>query len=120
MAKNERVLLIDDLRDFRDGRETLIARTSAQALAILAERPELDELWLDHDLGQLEDGRVDDVMKVVDFLNGEAAFGEAYPVQVIYVHTSNPVGAQQMMAGLQRYGYRARRVNAPDVFIVQE
>lgn len=120
MAKHERVLLIDDLRDFRDGRETLIARTSAQALAILADRPELDELWLDHDLGELADGRVDSIMSVVDFLNGEAAFGAPYPVQVVYVHTSNPVGAQQMMAGLQRYGYTARRVNAPDVFIVHD
>lgn len=113
--------LIDDLRDFRDGRDAAIARTSAQAFQMLENIPAIQHLWLDHDLGELADGRVDDVMKVVDWLC-EYAFtrDELYPVEVIHVHTSNPVGARTMMQSLARYGYRVVRENAPDYFAVQD
>lgn len=113
--------LIDDLRDFRDQREATIARTSEQAFDTLNSGTQVEHLWLDHDLGMLADGKVDDVMRVVDWLC-EYAFtrDETYPVEVIHVHTSNPVGARQMVQSLTRYGYRVVRENAPEHFIVND
>lgn len=112
-----KILLIDDLRNFLDGRETIIARTSVEALSILEKDNVWDEIWLDHDLGK-NDGVLDNIMPVVDFL-AEAAFnGVPVNVSKVYVHTSNPVGAKQMIASLSRYGYVCVKVNATDFFVV--
>lgn len=112
-----KILLIDDLRNFKDKRAAVIARNSSQAISILSQDNDWDEIWLDHDLGEV-DGVLDSVMSVVDFLS-EAAFNDT-PVNVskIFIHTSNPVGAKQMFASLTRYGYNCVKVNAPDFFIV--
>jgi hypothetical protein len=98
------VLVIDDLRLFDrqkmglgpDDRLTY-ARTSAQGLALLAAEP-WDELWLDYDLG--ED---DDANQILNYL--EQRFYEERPVtlDVIFVHSANPVGAQRLVLALARY-----------------
>lgn len=112
-----KILLIDDLRNFRDNRNCVIARTSAEALEVLNTGQSFDEIWFDHDLGEL-DGQVDSTMVVVDFLS-ELAFNDTpYPVGTVYVHTSNPVGRKQIVDSLTRYGYSVYKVNAPDHFIV--
>src|SRR5262249_4138147 len=65
-----RVVLIDDLRSFVDGRDAQVARTSAAGVEILRSYRDLylDELWLDHDLGQ-----DDTIWPVVEVLE-QAAF----------------------------------------------
>ena len=115
----KRILLIDDLRDFRDNRSCVVARTSQAALDILERGDSFDEIWLDHDLGKLPDGTLDTIMRVVDFFAERGFFENHYPVETIYVHTSNPVGSQQMIASLQNYGYEVRRVKAPEFFITE-
>ena len=114
-----KVLLVDDLRNFRDGRKSVIARNSVEALAILNSDNVWDEIWLDHDLGIVDSIGIDTIMSVVDFMC-EQAYNET-PVEVatVYVHTSNPVGAKQIMSSLQNYGYNVIRVNAPEFFIVE-
>jgi hypothetical protein len=115
-----RVLLIDDLRDFRQlpaGVELTVARTSAEALEVLGAATHWDEIWLDHDLGENEAG-VDSIMRVVDFLCEQAFNDQPVDVDRVRVHTSNPVGGQQMMLALQRYGYSVQRVNASDYLTV--
>lgn len=116
-----KILLIDDLRDFRDVTEDMkvtVARTSAEALAILASDTIWDEIWFDHDLGKVDD-KVDSTLPILDLLC-EAAFNDTpVDVGICYVHTSNPVGRNNILSGLDRYGYQAVRVNAPDYFIVQ-
>ena len=115
-------LLIDDLRNFKDGRITLIARTSKDALTILqhgVEVQEYTEIWLDHDLGLNPDGTPDTIMPVVDFLCEQAFNDMPVKVDTVYVHTSNPVGAKQMMLSLERYGYNAVKVDASEHFIVE-
>ena len=115
-----RILLIDDLRNFRivPKGELVIARTSAEALAILEQQNDWDEIWFDHDLGE-PDGKLDTTMRVVDFLSERAFNDNPVNVGVVYVHTSNTVGRQQILASMKRYGYRAIPVDAQPVFIVE-
>ncbi|WP_432972138.1 cyclic-phosphate processing receiver domain-containing protein [Dactylosporangium sp. CA-233914] len=46
-------LLVDDLRDFLDSAPAHVARTSAAGIEVLRRHrhERIDELWLDHDLG---------------------------------------------------------------------
>lgn len=73
-----------------------MARTSAAGV----ELPEcyrdqrLDELWLDHDLG--ED---DTVWPVVEVLERTAFHGRPLDVGVMNIHSANPVGATKMALG---------------------
>jgi hypothetical protein len=115
------ILLIDDLRDFRTvlpGQYVTIARTSAAALTILEDKDTWDEIWLDHDLGELADGTVDDIMVIVDYLSERAFNDNPVNTPIIYVHSSNPVGVRQMVASLTRYGYNVRQQSPETVFIV--
>jgi hypothetical protein len=112
------ILLIDDLRDFLvpdTDAEITIARTSQQALDILAQRNDWDELWLDHDLGG-----DDTIMVVVDYLSEKAFLDEPVNVDMVFIHTSNPVGRKQMKLTLDRYGYNTRLVDAEQFFTVEE
>src|SRR6478736_653193 len=45
-------VLVDDVRDFKDGRAAVVLRTSADAVAYVQalDGRRVDELWLDHDL----------------------------------------------------------------------
>jgi hypothetical protein len=112
------ILLIDDLRDFlvpdADAQIT-IARTSQQALDILARQNDWDELWFDHDLGG-----DDTIMVIVDYLSEKAFLDEPVNVGMVYIHTSNPVGRKQMKLTLDRYGYNTRLVDAEQFFTVEE
>ncbi len=113
------ILLIDDLRDFKQvdsAHKVTVARTSRAALEILNTNESYDEIWLDHDLGLLEDGTVDSVMPVVDFLSERAFLYGNYPVGKIYVHSANPVGARAMVRSLDNYGYNVYKVD-PSVYL---
>ena len=118
-----RVLLVDDLRTFTVPRAVTTARTSKDAVAILEQArtagEAFDEVWLDHDLGDAT-GTNDTVMPVIDWLCEQAINGEQAPVGTLYVHTSNPVGANTMVRALTRHGYTARRVNATEHLGVDE
>ena len=67
-----RIVLIDDLRSFVDGRRAEVARTSAAGILLLARCRDqrLGELWQDHDLGG-----DDTIWPVVEVLE-RAAFEE--------------------------------------------
>lgn len=116
-------LLIDDLRSFRDEctpKEGLvIARNSADALAYLETHPDehYSAIWFDHDLGEV-DGKDDSTMPALDYLAFRAFTGDPVNVDTVYVHTSNPVGRKQILASLERYGYRGIKVQAEHYFIV--
>lgn len=115
----KKTILIDDLRWFIDRRPATVLKNSRDGLEYLKTHhgEHFDELWLDHDLGIL-DGEKDTIMKIVDYLS-EAGFNDNhFNVDVIFVHTSNRVGADQMVAGLNRYGYNVRRVQAERFFLV--
>ena len=115
-------LLIDDLRNFRVRPEggVSIARTSQQALDFLKADPSqhYDTIWFDHDLGLTKFGVVDTTMVVVDYMCEQAFNGEPIDVDMVYVHSSNPVGVKQIMLSLERFGYPVKSVLAPTVFVV--
>lgn len=96
-----RRLVIDDLRTHVEGGTHV--RTSQEAFEPL--HHVWDEVWLDHDLGP-----DDDIMRVVDYMCEWAYFDHPVRVSVVYVHTQNPVGAENVMRALTRYGYNAKRV----------
>jgi hypothetical protein len=98
-----RVILIDDLRSFVDGRDAEIARTSAAGVELIerCRDQRLDELWLDHDLG--ED---DTIWPVVEVLERAAFDGQPFDVGLINIHSANPAGAAKMAQVLRRWGYR--------------
>jgi hypothetical protein len=99
------IVLVDDLRSFRDDRPARVFRTSAQALAFLRGFDgRIEELWLDHDLGG-----VDTVRPVALHLEEQAFGGAPLDVGVVYVHSANPPAAESVLRGLRRYGYRAER-----------
>jgi hypothetical protein len=115
-----KTIVIDDLRFFRDRtRPATMLKNSKLALAYLEEHKDehFDELWLDHDLGEVN-GHIDTIMVVVDYLAERAFNGNPFNVDLILVHTSNPVGAKQILATLGNYGYTVKREIPEKYFIV--
>jgi hypothetical protein len=91
-------ILIDDVRRFVDGRECVVWRSSAAAVAGLVQLDSpVDELWLDYDLG-----RHDDLRPVLEHLAQRRP-----PLAVLAVHiiTNNPVGAHEIRQLCDRLGY---------------
>lgn len=108
-----RVVLVDDLRSFIDGRRAEVARTSAAGVELLHRYRglRLAELWLDHDLG--ED---DTIWPVVEVLERAAFEDRRFDIGVINVHSANPAGAAKITQVLRRWGYQVRVVSGcPDV-----
>jgi hypothetical protein len=103
-----RIVLIDDLRSFVDGRDADVARTSTAGLGLLERHRDerLDELWLDHDLGE-----ADTIWPVVEVLERAAFDGHPFDIGIVYVHSANPVGAAKMAQALERWEYRVRVVS---------
>lgn len=100
-----RVVLIDDLRSFVDGRDAEVARTSAAGVALLhrCRGRRLDELWLDHDLGA-----DDTIWPVVEVLERAAFEERPFDIGAIHIHSANPAGAAKMAQALRTWGYRVR------------
>lgn len=101
------------LRSFVDGRSADVARTSTAGVELLerCHDQRLDELWLDHDLG--ED---DTIWPVAEVLERAAFDGRPFDVGVINIHSANPAGVAKMAQALRRWGYRVNIAsNSPDV-----
>lgn len=107
------VLLVDDVRRFRDGRECVLARTPDEAIAALAVHPVLAELWLDFDLGHYRNGRSRSVLPFVEEIVRAAAAGSPYAIDRIFIHSSNPAGALAIRRALAGVGYAVERHYAP-------
>jgi hypothetical protein len=101
------ILGVDDLRPLP--RATRIARTSHDGVHLLEQHrdKEIDELWLDHDLGG-----EDTIMPVVALLEQAAFDGEPFRISMIYVHSANPIGAETVVRALRRWNYPVRRATA--------
>jgi hypothetical protein len=102
-ASETRVILVDDLRSFVDGRSAEVARTSAGGVQLLDRYRDrrLDELWLDHDLGG-----DDTIWPVVEVLERAAFEDRRFDIGVICVHSANPAGATKITQVLRHWGYR--------------
>lgn len=121
-----KVLLIDDLRNFKpeymegfSSGELFTARNSVEGLQVLENNTgHYIAIFLDHDLGFVEGIGVDSIMPVVDYMCKKSHEGEPVKVETVYVHTSNPVGAKNIISALEHYGYVCAKVNASDYFTI--
>jgi hypothetical protein len=108
-----RIILVDDLRSFVDGRAAEVVRTSAAAVELLGRCRDgrVDQLWLDHDLGG-----DDTVWPVVEVLERAAFDGRPFDIGAVHVHSANPAGAAKVAQVLRRWGYRVRLApGSPDL-----
>jgi hypothetical protein len=113
-----RIVLVDDLRSFVDGRVAQVARSSAAGVEALERHrgQRVDELWLDHDLGG-----DDTIWPVVEVLERAAFEDRPFDIGVVYVHSANPAGAARLIQALRRWGYHVRSaVGSPDVGYLPE
>ena len=106
-------VLVDDVRDFKDGRAAAVLRTSADAVAYVQglAGARIDELWLDHDLvGE------DTVQPLVDLLLALAAQGRPVAVGRIWVHSANIREGHRVVQELQAAGYPVQRSYAANLW----
>lgn len=122
------ILLIDDLRHFRervladlpDDTYIRICRTPGSAVRTLQSEDRIwDQVWLDHDLGMI-DGETVDVMEVINYLEFRHSQDDPIPVRNYIVHTDNGVGAQNIARALGAMGRNSIIVDAKDFFFVPE
>lgn len=77
------VVLVDDERDFADGREAIVARSSNDAITLTDELVFVDELWLDFSLAGM-----DDVMAFLWHLVARFQEGNPLVVGKVVFHSS--------------------------------
>ena len=110
------ILVIDDERTFPTLSGARYCRSSEGGILALVDMvnkycfhrgPRLDELYLDHDLGE-----TDTIWPVVEYL---CTLDEGYKsfVNHIYVHSMNPPGATKICDWLVSSGYYAKRIVLP-------
>lgn len=93
-------VFLDDCRETPPG--WVRTYTAPQTIALL-ETGLVDELSLDHDLGEL-DGTGYDVCLWLE----EAVYGGFVPPKKIYIHSANPVGRAKMKVAIERVMEMAR------------
>lgn len=100
------VVLIDDVRRFRDDRPCRVARTSRAGVALLLELQgsHISDLWLDHDLG----GQ-DDIWPCLRVLEEASLEGRPFDLGLVHVHAARSGPAHRMGVTLRRSGYRVER-----------
>lgn len=108
-------VVVDDLRSFVSGKEAIYLRTSQEAIEWLQKNKNtvINELWLDYDLGLHSSGDGDAIANYVEISIKEFPDKPHWLIEHVYVHTSNPSGADRLMRTFQEF-YRTTRVDAAD------
>lgn len=107
------IIVVDDERTF-DMKAGIIvhcrdAEIGQQVICNFEEyRLVIDELWLDHDLGENKS-----IVVLVDWLCERSFNDDKVNIGTVYVHSQNPIGAQAMVRTLDRYGYNVVRCGLP-------
>lgn len=114
------IVLIDDERDFKQSiapEGVIVLRTSAEAinwLRTLTPEDNICQLWLDHDLGLLEDGVTPDTIEpVVKELESMFFHNTSPNIEQVLVHTANPVGGDNIFKSMSKI-HNTVRVSAGD------
>jgi len=92
--------------------DVTVVTTSKQALDILRDDKDWDEVWFDHDLALLPDGTEDTAYSVVLALAELVAWDALDPQQfpTCVIHTQNSVGRENLNFVLQRWNFNVRHV----------
>lgn len=96
-----KTLLLDDERNFVDGREHTVIRSSQEAIQLFTDSPdvEFDEMWLDFILvGN------DTVLDFALFAKKQALAGSPLKVKKFIIHTSSGSGYQILKSLLEEDG----------------
>lgn len=100
------IVLIDDLRSFKEEyaiADHVVIRTAREAeewLSTLTSSDTIDQLWLDHDLGEV-DGVATDIMNFVNTLEQRIILNDNPPyVKEVIIHTSNASGRSRIANAL--------------------
>ncbi len=105
-----RTLLIDDDRDFLDGRPYTVLRSSDEAIEHFSnpdgslKNVSYDEVWLDYSLRGS-----DSIDPFVHFARKAAAAGTPLKVKLFVIHTSSWGGANLIKQILEAGKYKTRR-----------
>lgn len=92
-------LWIDDLkRPPSDGTFWVWAKTTKQALEAIRTM-KIDHISFDHDLGENEDGSIDEAIVVAKFIEEKSSEGKFGRIRWD-VHSENPVGRDNIMAAM--------------------
>lgn len=106
------IVLVDDVRVFKDGRAQVVARSVDEALDALDRLNDrrIDELWLDYDIvgGTSQ--------PVVDRLVRMAGVGHPLDIGLILVHSSRVPEGLHVTQELAHAGYRAERNYAQGIW----
>ncbi len=105
------ILVIDDEKIFpfkEAGKDAVYARTIEEGRRLLGDAAELEELWLDHDLGG-----EDTIRPLVLELAARAFHGDPKPIGRVVVCSLNRPGADWIVSTLERY-YPVLRCTDPD------
>lgn len=120
------IVLIDDERSFiNDVDDSVVIRNSREALDWLRKfaspfnknSEKIDQLWLDHDLGVVNEQK-DTIIPFVRKLEELCFFGNHPEIGEVIVHTSNSIGGDEIVASLKNY-YNVKRVFAGDYLTVK-
>jgi hypothetical protein len=109
------VLLLDDERSFKDGRETLVARSTNEAIELTESLFELDELWLDYVLRGS-----DTTDQFLMHLQQRTRANRPLLLKKVYIHTSSNSAVGLLQAYLSRLNVHPQdivRVNHDQYFI---
>ena len=116
------IVVVDDERTFKTDAPILYIRTLNNALAFFARLYKnnlalpvggetiVTQLWLDHDLGEDQEA-----IELAEFLFALSDPHMYYWVETVFVHSQNPVGAQNVF-NVMNQGFRdVRRVPLPEL-----
>lgn len=92
------ILVVDDLRQWGAVDGVVYARTYAEAIDALESTDRVSQLWLDHDLGEGKSG-----YDVALWLEERALVGRPVDIDLVVVHSQNPVGVRRIVVALERY-----------------
>lgn len=100
------ILVVDDLRSPTNNSNVICVRNYEQAIVVLSQVEALDELWLDHDLGEGKTG-----YDIALWLEARAYAGNLLPIADITIHSQNPIGSQRIFDALSPH-YQVRKAPA--------
>lgn len=109
-------LFIDDLRDpsyVADGKDYVIARTSAEAINIVLEKGMPIFISFDHDLGPLPNGKIDESTDFLKWLAYESDIDLTNQIPNYRIHSDNGPGRDNIKAYMDSLKKRFGTYNNP-------
>ena len=102
-------LFLDDVRPAPDGWHRV--PTVAAAKALLTSNEKINEISLDHDLGEGQETGYD----LLKWIERQVAIVGFVPPPIIKIHSANPVGKKNMEAAIERIKRFSQEIKNKDL-----